>query len=128
MARRPSLLYILVEVVPSMNSPALKPRLLPHDETHAVTSSGTTVAAKGNDDRRPTAEEQYAAKAAGRTNEDWYVDRRSSVIVQSPPGTAAGAPTRSRMWSLTRSALAMMVSAGLTAPLEGKKLPSTIAP
>src|SRR5207247_7586348 len=32
---------------------------------------------------------------------------------------------RSRMWSPTRSALAMMVRAGFTAPLEGKKLPST---
>src|SRR5438876_443518 len=32
---------------------------------------------------------------------------------------------RSRMWLPTRSALAMMVRAGFTAPLEGKKLPST---
>src|SRR5947208_3092207 len=32
---------------------------------------------------------------------------------------------RSRMWSPTRSALAMIVSAGFTAPLDGKKLPST---
>src|SRR5439155_20443981 len=32
---------------------------------------------------------------------------------------------RSRMWSPTRSALAMMVRAGFTAPLDGKKLPST---
>src|SRR5207247_1964939 len=32
---------------------------------------------------------------------------------------------RSRIWSPTRSALAMIVRAGFTAPLEGKKLPST---
>ena len=32
---------------------------------------------------------------------------------------------RSRMWSPTRIAFAMMVSAGLTAPLDGKKLAST---
>jgi len=32
---------------------------------------------------------------------------------------------RPRMWSATRKALAMMVSVGFTAPLLGKKLPST---
>ena len=39
--------------------------------------------------------------------------------------TAVRAPSCTRMWSPTRSALAMMVSAGLTAPLDGKKPPST---
>ena len=34
-------------------------------------------------------------------------------------------PSRSRRWSPTRSAFAMMVRAGFTAELEGKKLPST---
>jgi hypothetical protein len=38
---------------------------------------------------------------------------------------SAGAASRSRMCSPTRSALAMMVSAGFTAPLDGKKLEST---
>src|SRR5215831_10340168 len=40
---------------------------------------------------------------------------------------AAGelAPSRSRRWSPTRSAFAMAVSAGLTAPMLGKKLVST---
>ena len=38
---------------------------------------------------------------------------------------AVRAPSRSRRWSPTRSALAMIVSAGFTAPLDGKKLPST---
>jgi hypothetical protein len=33
--------------------------------------------------------------------------------------------SRALRWSATRSALAMMVSAGFTAPLDGKKLPST---
>src|SRR6516165_2116091 len=34
-------------------------------------------------------------------------------------------PSRSSRWSPTRSALAMMVRVGLTAALDGKKLPST---
>ena len=38
---------------------------------------------------------------------------------------ARDTPRRFIRWSPTRSALAMMVSAGLTAALDGKKLPST---
>ena len=34
------------------------------------------------------------------------------------------APSRSPIWSATRRALAMMVSVGFTAPMEGKKLAS----
>ena len=39
--------------------------------------------------------------------------------------TASSQLSLSSRWSPTRSALAMMVSAGFTAPLDGKKLPST---
>src|SRR6266478_924693 len=39
--------------------------------------------------------------------------------------TALRAPRRSRRWSPTRNALAMIVSVGFTAALETKKLPST---
>src|SRR5437762_1668787 len=46
---------------------------------------------------------------------------------EEPGGEDGGAPhaSRSRRWSPTRSAFAMMVSAGFTAQLEGKKLAST---
>ena len=49
-------------------------------------------------------------------------------LPQGPPdlsGWTAGAPIRSSRWSPTRSALAIAVSAGLTAPMLGKKLVST---
>ena len=41
------------------------------------------------------------------------------------PCAAVPAPSRSSRWSPTRSALAIAVSAGFTAPMLGKKLVST---
>lgn len=47
-------------------------------------------------------------------------------VASGDPIRAAGAqPSRAFKWSPTPSALATMVSAGFTAALEGKKLPST---
>src|SRR6516165_10844712 len=56
------------------------------------------------------------------------VHDRTSTSLALPSGAAAAstrASSRSSRWSPTRSALAIAVSAGLTAPLEGKKLVST---
>src|SRR5215470_10417783 len=47
------------------------------------------------------------------------------VAALAVAAAAAGAPSRSSRWSPTRSALAIAVSAGFTALLEGKKLVST---
>jgi hypothetical protein len=57
-------------------------------------------------------------------------DREPWLHAPTPAGRTASrlsarAPMRSSRWSPTRSALAMIVRAGFTAPLEGKKLPST---
>ena len=49
--------------------------------------------------------------------------RASYAVTAALAGIAA--PIRSRRWSAIRSAFAMMVSAGLTELLEGKKLAST---
>ena len=57
-------------------------------------------------------------------------DNRDAGLVRSPaPDPTASrpddAPSRSRRWSPTRSALAIAVRAGFTAPMLGKKLVST---
>ena len=55
------------------------------------------------------------------------VPRREAVRRGSRPSMAipTGQASRARRWSPTRSALAMAVSAGFTAPMLGKKLVST---
>ena len=51
--------------------------------------------------------------------------RHDPADPQNAPGVQGfHAPSRSRIRSATRSALAMMVSVGFTAPIEGKKLAS----
>lgn len=52
-------------------------------------------------------------------------DRRGAAGARRLSPVVPGQARRALRWSPTRRALAMMVSAGFTAALEGKKLPST---
>ena len=69
---------------------------------------------------RASAEQQRSARDAAARAADAALMRSASSRTRR-----SRAPSRSSRWSPTRSALAMIVSAGFTAPLDGKKLPST---
>ena len=65
-------------------------------------------------------EPRQAAETATHDHDSWG---RSSW--SAPSERRVYAPRRSSRWSPTRSAFAIAVSAGLTAPMLGKKLVST---
>src|SRR5436190_2862768 len=70
----------------------------------------------------------HEARADARRDLRWRGHAITSVALAPFPRRAAassGAPIRSAMWSPTRSAFAIAVSAGFTALDEGKKLVST---
>ena len=67
-----------------------------------------------------------AAQTADGTERDRDLTIRWPAGVKAPCGGAWSQLNLSRIWSPTRRAFAMIVSAGFTAALEGKKLPSTM--
>ena len=68
-----------------------------------------------------------AADAGEAAADDDHVPLLAAVVTRHAraPAPRARAPMRSSRWSPTRSALAIAVSAGFTAPMLGKKLVST---